>query len=145
MSSRSQLRFVHRVEQPSEPDGDAERVAQFYWHSDGYPETVLRDLAQLKELLDATRAERGPAYMAAALVLLDRLSTIGLYPGGDPVRTIDAAQPADLLEPANTELAVGREHDPFFEHLFPDVHDERELPYLDDVDEASIQPSAPDG
>ena len=103
MSTRSQLRFVQRVEQPSETDGDAERVAQVYRHSDGYPESVLRDLAQLKSLLDATHAERGPAYTAAAFVFLDKLSTVGLYVDGDPERTIDAARPADLLEPANME------------------------------------------
>jgi len=28
---------------------DADRVAQVYRHSDGYPESVLSDLAQLKE------------------------------------------------------------------------------------------------
>jgi hypothetical protein len=103
MSTRSQLRFVQRAEQPDETDGGAEHVAQVYRHSDGYPESVLRDLAQLKELLDATRAERGPAYTAATFVFLDKLSTIDLYLDGDPERTIDAAQPADLLEPANME------------------------------------------
>ena len=103
MSTRSQLRFVQRVEEPSKPNDDAERVAQVYRHSDGYPGTVLRDLAQLKELLDATRAERGPAYTAATFVFLDKLSTIGLYLDGEPERTIDAAQPADLLEPTNME------------------------------------------
>ena len=74
-----------------------------YRHSDGYPETVLRDLAQLKELLDATRAERGPAYTAAAFVFLDKLSMIDLYLDGDLERTIDAAQPADLLELTNMQ------------------------------------------
>jgi len=103
MSTRSQVRFVQRVEQPSETDGDDERIAQVYRHSDGYPASVLRDLAQLKELLDATRAERGPAYTAATFVFLDKLSTVGLYLDGDPERTIDAAQPADLLEPSNIE------------------------------------------
>jgi len=103
MSTRSQLRFVQRVEQPSKTDDDAERVAQVYRHSDGYPRTVLRDLAQLKELLDATRAERGPAYTAATFVFLDKLSTIDLYLDGEPERTIDAAQPADLLDPTNME------------------------------------------
>jgi len=103
MSTRSQLRFVQRVEQPGESDSDAERVAQVYRHSDGYPESVLRDLAQLKDLLDATLAERGPAYTAATFVFLDKLSTIDLYLDGDPERTIDAAQPADLLDPTNME------------------------------------------
>jgi hypothetical protein len=31
----------------------------------------------------------------------------------------------DALEPA---LVVGREHDPYFTHLFPDVGDEMDLP-----------------
>ena len=69
-------------------------------NSDGYPASVLRDLVQLKDLLDATRAERGPAYTAATFVFLDKLSTVGLYLDGEPERTIDAAQPADLLEPS---------------------------------------------
>ena len=103
MSTRSQLRFIQRVEQSGENDSDAERVAQVYRHSDGYPESVLRNLAQLKELLDATRAERGPAYTAATFVFLDKLSTVGLYLDGDPERTIDAARPADLLKPGNME------------------------------------------
>jgi len=103
MSTRSQLRFVQRADQPDETGGDAARVAQVYRHSDGYPESVLRDLTKLKELLDATSAERGPAYMAATFVFLDKLSTIDLYLDGDPDRTIDAAQPADFLEPTNME------------------------------------------
>jgi hypothetical protein len=101
MSTRSQLRFVKRVEQTDEVARSADRVAQVYRHSDGYPGSVLRDLAQLKELLDATRAERGPRYTAATFMFLDKLSTVDLYLDGDPERTIDAAQPADLLEPAN--------------------------------------------
>ncbi len=88
---------------PRETDGDAERVAQVYRHSDGYPGSVLRDLSQLKELLDATRAERGPGYTAATFVFLDKLSTIDLYLDGDPDRTIHADQPSDLLEPDNME------------------------------------------
>ena len=103
MSTRSQLQFVQRVEQTSEPDDADHRVAQVYRHSDGYPASVLRDLAQLKDLLDATRAERGPGYTAATFVFIDKLSTVGLYLEGDPERTIDAAQPSDLLELANME------------------------------------------
>jgi len=102
MSTRSQLRFVERVDQDGEPNADG-RVARVYRHSDGYPTSVLRDLAQLKDLLDATRAERDPAYTAATFVFLDKLSTINLYLDGDPERTIDAAQPADLLDPTNME------------------------------------------
>ncbi len=102
MSTRSQLRFVQRVDQDDEPN-DADRVAQLYRHSDGYPTSVLQDLVRLKELLDATRAERGSAYTAAAFVFLDKLSTVGLYLDGGPNRTIDAAQLADLLEPSNME------------------------------------------
>ncbi|WP_434530840.1 hypothetical protein ACODNH_19045 [Haloarcula sp. NS06] len=103
MSTRSQLRFVQRVEQTDGTADNADRVAQVYRHSDGYPESVLLDLVQLKQLLDATRAERGPSYTAATFVFLDKLSTVGLYLDGDPERTIDATQPADLLDPANME------------------------------------------
>jgi hypothetical protein len=74
-----------------------------YRHSDGYPKSVLRDLIQLKELLDATRAERGSGYTAATFVFLGKLSTMRLYLDGKPERTIDAAQPADLLEPTNMD------------------------------------------
>ncbi|SDY85363.1 hypothetical protein SAMN05216564_1126 [Halopenitus persicus] len=94
MSPRSQLRFIQRVEQTGKTDGSADRVVQVYRHSDGHPASVLRDLANLKDLLEVTRAERGPAYTAAAFVSLDKLSTIDLYLDGDLNRTIDAAQPA---------------------------------------------------
>ncbi len=103
MSTRSQLRFMQRVEQTSETEGDADRVAQVYRHSDEYPASVLQDLVRLKELLDATLADRGPGYTAAAFVFLDKHSTVSLYLDGDPERTIDAAQPACLLEPSNME------------------------------------------
>ena len=36
-------------------------------------------------------------------MFLDKLSTVGLYLDDDPERTIDAAQPADLLKPSNLE------------------------------------------
>ena len=101
MSTRSQLQFVQRAD--DDGDQDDERIAQVYRHADDYPASVLRDLAQLKDLLDATHAERGPGYTAAAFVFLDKLSTVSLYLDGEPKRTIDAAQPADLLEPANME------------------------------------------
>ncbi|MFQ3285521.1 MAG: hypothetical protein ACI9PP_000270 [Halobacteriales archaeon] len=41
MSKRSQLRFVQQVEQTGETDGETDRVAQVYRHSDGYPASVL--------------------------------------------------------------------------------------------------------
>jgi len=72
MSTRSQLRFVQRGDQDDEPN-DSDRVAQVYRRSDGYPTSVLQDLIRLKELLDATHAEREPAYTAAAFVFLDKL------------------------------------------------------------------------
>jgi len=103
MSTWSQLRFVQRIEQTSEIEGDADRVAQVYRHSDGYPASVLQDFVRLKELLDATLADRGPGYTAAAFVFLDKYPTVSLYLDGDSERTIDAAQPADLLEPSNME------------------------------------------
>jgi len=102
MSTRSQLRFVKQADQNEEPN-ENDRVSQVYRHSDGYPKSVLGDPAQLKNLLNATRAERGPGYTAASFVFLDRLSTIGLCLDGNPDRTIDAAQPADLPDPSNIE------------------------------------------
>ena len=57
------------------------------------------------------------------------------------VRETEAMMIIYALRPA---LAVGREHDPFFEYLFPDVHDEMELPNLDDVANAPTDSSAPD-
>ena len=45
------------------------------------------------------------------------------------VRETEAMMIIYALKPA---LAVGREHDPFFEYLFPDVHDEMDLPDLDE-------------
>ena len=67
MSTRSQLRFVHQNESAAEQDS-TNRIAQVYRHSDGYPESVLRDLAQLKHLLEKTRTERGPSYAAAQFI-----------------------------------------------------------------------------
>ena len=46
------------------------------------------------------------------------------------VRETEAMMIIYALKPA---LAVGREHDPFFEHLFPDVHDKMDLPDLDEI------------
>ena len=57
------------------------------------------------------------------------------------VRETEAMMIIYALKPA---LAVGRRHDPFFEYLFPDVHDEMELPDLDDMDDAPTHASDPD-
>jgi len=46
------------------------------------------------------------------------------------VRETEAMMIIYALKPA---LAVGREHDPYFEYLFPDAHDEMDLPSLDEV------------
>ena len=74
-----------------------------YRHCDGYPDSVIRDLAQLKRLLDATRTERGPGYATAQFLLLDKLGTMELYLDGDPDRGIRVDDPADILNPANME------------------------------------------
>lgn len=57
------------------------------------------------------------------------------------VRETEAMMVIYALKPA---LAVGREHDPFFEYLFPDVDTEIDLPDLDDVDGAPTHSSNPD-
>jgi hypothetical protein len=105
MSTRSQLRFVQRIDADSAGGHDEarQRIAQVYRHCDGYPDSVLRDLAQLKQLLDATRTERGPGYAAAQLLLLDKLGTMELYLDDEPDRSIRADAPVDLLDPANME------------------------------------------
>lgn len=81
MSTRSQIRFVQRIEYTNE-DGErtaTERIAQVYRHSDGYPEGVLPALAQLKALQDETGTERDPAYVAANFIFLNKLQGMGLY------------------------------------------------------------------
>lgn len=53
------------------------------------------------------------------------------------VRDTEAMLIVYALVPA---LAVSRDHDPYFEYLFPDVHDRLDLP---DIDERETTPSAP--
>lgn len=57
------------------------------------------------------------------------------------VRETEAMMIVYALKPA---LAVGREHDPFFEHLFPDVHDKMDLPDLDEIAGVPARSSDPD-
>ena len=102
MSTRSQLRFVQRSESKDEQLA-TDRIAQIYRHSDGYPDSVLRDLSRLKRLLDETRTERGPGYAAAQFIFLDTLSTMDLYVDDGRDRSIQAEQPSDLLDPSNME------------------------------------------
>ena len=54
------------------------------------------------------------------------------------VRDTEAMMIIYALVPA---LAVGREQDPYFEYLFPDVHDQMDLP---DLDEQETSPAQPD-
>lgn len=49
-----------------------------------------------------------------------------------------------IIYALKSALAVGREHDPFFEHLFPDVHAEIDLPDLDEIAGAPTHSSDPD-
>ena len=81
MSTRSQLRFVQRIDYETQ-DGETKsdrRLAQVYRHSDGYPEGVLPALAQLKALQDETGTERDPSYVAANFIFLNKLQGMGLY------------------------------------------------------------------
>jgi len=102
MSTRSQLRFVHRNESAVEQDL-TDRIAQVYRHFDSYPESVLRDLARLKQLLEKTQTERGPSYAAAQFIFLETLSSMSLYVDKERERSIRAGQPGDLLDPSNME------------------------------------------
>jgi len=54
------------------------------------------------------------------------------------VRDTEAMMIIYALVPA---LAVGREQDPYFEYLFPDVHNQMDLP---DLDEQETSPAQPD-
>jgi len=105
MSTRSQLRFVRRPD--AEPDGGEQvpeaQTVQVYCHTDGYPSSIVLSLARLKELLDATKTERGPSYTAAVFLFLDKLDTMELYLDRDSKRSIQAETPADLLRPSNME------------------------------------------
>lgn len=102
MSTRSQLRFVQQSGTADE-QSEADRSAQIYRHSNGYPDSVLRDLVKLKQLLNETRTERGPAYAAAQFPFIDTLSTMTLYVDEGRDQSIHADQPSDLLEPVNME------------------------------------------
>lgn len=56
------------------------------------------------------------------------------------VRDTEAMLIVYALVPA---LAVGREHDPYFEYLFPDVYDEMDLPDLEEL-ETPVEPPLSD-
>ena len=104
MSTRCQLRFVRTLDEGRTAD-PTEPVAQVYIHSDGYPESVVGRLHQLKQLLEATRSVRGPAYAAAQYLFVEKLTAISLYldPNRDPERRLDATSPADVCDPARMQ------------------------------------------
>ncbi|TKX76300.1 hypothetical protein EXE53_32620 [Halorubrum sp. SD626R] len=54
------------------------------------------------------------------------------------VRETEAMMIIYALKPA---LVVGRDHDPFFEYLFPDVDDDMDLPDLDEISDAPTRSS----
>jgi hypothetical protein len=68
-------------------------------------------------------------------------TTQRMIAGDIDVRETEAMMIIYALKPA---LTVGREHDPFFEYLFPDEHDEMDLPDLDTVENAPTRPSDTD-
>jgi len=79
--------------------------------------------------------------------LVAALRGAGLYHAGNmtqrmvaseiDVRDTEAMMIIHALVPA---LAVGREQDPYFEYLFPDVHDQMGLPDLDAQETSPAQP-----
>lgn len=70
MSTRTQIRFV-------DPSGN--RVAQVYNHSDGYPGSIIPELAELRDTLQEQGWIRGPEYAAAQFILLRKLGSMPLY------------------------------------------------------------------
>jgi len=94
MSTRSQLRFIQRSETADE-QSKTDRIAQIYRHSDGYPDSVLRDLVQLK---DAARRDtnRARACVRRCPVPVPRhASTMTLYVDEGRDRSIHADHPSD--------------------------------------------------
>ncbi len=89
MSTRSQIRFVQ---------GD--RTAQVYRHSDGYPECVVHDLAELRDTLVQTRALRGPGYIAADFIFFEKLRGMEVYVNDEVIgeRGMQPDRPEDLLK-----------------------------------------------
>lgn len=78
------------------------------------------------------------ALRGAGLHYADRM-TQRMVAGEIDVRDSEAMMIIYALVPA---LAVGWNHDPYFEYLFPDVHDQMELPDLDDQETSPAQPTA---
>jgi len=72
MSTRTQLRFVH-------PDRGT--VAQIYNHSDGYPDSIIPELAELREVLEEQGWVRGPNYAAAQFMFLRKLGSMSWKAG----------------------------------------------------------------
>lgn len=70
MSTRTQIRFVSE-------DGD--RVAQVYNHSDGYPSSIVEELAKLEELLTDSGWHRGPEYAAAQYIFVRKMRGLRYY------------------------------------------------------------------
>jgi len=93
MSTRSQLRFVQRGDQDDEPN-DSDRVAQVYRRSDGYPTSVLQDLIRLKELLDATHAERTGLHGSSVRVPRQALEAPPTRPSSEPLGSSTALEHA---------------------------------------------------
>ena len=65
MSTRTQIRFVH---------SDRDEIAQVYNHSDGYPSSIVAELAELRDLLHEQTWVRGPGYAAAQFMFVRKLS-----------------------------------------------------------------------
>ncbi|ELZ33810.1 hypothetical protein [Halorubrum distributum] len=146
MSTRCQLRFVRTLEQGRTAD-PTEPVAQVYTHSDGYPEGVVGRLHQLKQLLEATRSVRGPAYAAAQYLFLEKLTSLPLYldPNREPSRRLDAASPADVCDPSRMQHLS----QPLFllghgvEDPRAGIHGDEEYLYMVSIPEYSIEQSEP--
>jgi hypothetical protein len=81
MSTRSQIRFTQTIEYETQEckTETTERIAQVYRHSDGYPESVLPALSDLKTMQDESRTHRDPSYTAANFIFLSKLQGMGLY------------------------------------------------------------------
>lgn len=58
---------------------------------------------------------------------------------------VPAAEGMTIVHALLPALAVGQQRDPYFEHLFPDVHDQIDIPYDFDTDRLNPDRSVVDG
>ena len=126
MSTRSQIQFK-----------DNYNTAQIYRHSDGYPDSevgVIADLKELKDCLERTSSFRDASYLAAQFIFREKLKHTRIYQDGKytsdgkPIVTVEDVLNTDTNQP-NFLLGHGVE-DPS-----SGIHGDEEYLYVVEVGE----------